>query len=46
MSFNSCSKRCMMVVGYGVGVLRIERARENGFYVEEEANKKRFIERG
>ena len=31
-------------MGYGLGVLRIERGRENGFNAEEEAKKKkRFI---
>ena len=28
-------------MGYGLGVLRIERGRENGFYAEEEAKKKK-----
>ena len=57
MSFDSCSKRYMTAVGcrrsertamsYGLGVLRIERGRENGFNAEEEAEKKkRFIGSG
>ena len=34
-------------MGYGLGVLRIERGRENGFNAEEEAKKKkRFIGSG
>ena len=34
-------------MGYGLGVLRIERGGENGLKMEEEANKeKRFIGRG
>ena len=34
-------------MGYGLGVLRIERGRENGFSIEEEAKKKKmFIGRG
>ena len=47
--FYSCSKRYMTAVGcrrseraakgYGLGVLRIERGRENGFNAEEEAKK-------
>ena len=36
-----------MAMGYGLGVLRIERGNENGFNAEEEAKKKkRFIGRG
>ena len=34
-------------MGYGLGVLRIERGGENGFSTEEEAKKKKmFIGRG
>ena len=36
-----------MAMGYGLGVLRIERGNENGFNAEEEAKKKKmFIGRG
>ena len=36
-----------MAMGYGLGVLRIERGNENGFNAEEETKKKkRFIGRG